>query len=182
MKYNVSMNIGGMGYTTMVVGLVFMVYVYLMQFVDHTLRWIPILVVFLALSKVIFFTVYSFTQINKLITHRHSASSLVWIFGLTIFIMIFSFASDYACLAGFDKSAFIFGSEPSFWRLLFEAFYFSMVTFASIGYGDIVPVTMLAKILVMIEIGQSFLLIVFGLSNINNIRIQPGPVKNHKKL
>ena len=152
-----------------------------MQFVDHTLRWIPILVVFLALSKVAFFTLYSFTQINKSIAHRHSVSSVVWIFGLTIFLMIFSFASDYACLAGFDESAFIFGSEPSFWRQLFEAFYFSMVTFASIGYGDIVPVTMLAKVLVTMEIGQSFLLIVFGLSNLNSIRVLR-QVKDHEKL
>ena len=52
---------------------------------------------------------------------------------------------------------------------LFEFFYFSVVTFAAIGYGDIVPLTYPARILVIMEIAQSFVLIVFGLSNINNI-------------
>ncbi|MBV6643201.1 MAG: two pore domain potassium channel family protein [Cyclobacteriaceae bacterium] len=177
MKSPLRINTYGMGFTSLVVGLVFMLYVYLMQFVDHTSRWIPVLVVFLSLSKVVFFTLYSFGQIKEWIDHNHSVSSLVRIFGLAIFLMIFSFASDYVCLAGFDKSAFIFGKEPSIWIQLYEAFYFSMVTFASIGYGDTVPVTILAKALVMIEITQSFLLIVFGLSNINNIRLQKGPGK-----
>ena len=54
--------------------------------------------------------------------------------------------------------------------MLFDLFYFSLVTFASIGYGDIFPTTTLAKILVMMEVGQSFVLVVFGLSNINNIQ------------
>ncbi len=60
-------------------------------------------------------------------------------------------------------------SATTYAEKLFEYFYLSVVTFASIGYGDLVPVTVPARLLVILEIGQSFVMVVFGLSNINNI-------------
>lgn len=171
--------LNGMIPTIILVGGVVLIYMYLMWYVDHSLLWIQYAVVLFSTLKVCFFTFITFKQIKLAILKCHSLPHLMWIFGLLIFLMIFSFASDYVCLAGFDETAFAFGSELNLWKQLFEAFYFSIVTFASIGYGDIVPVTTLAKILVIMEIGQSFLLIVFGLSNMNNIRIHQDPVKNH---
>ena len=44
-----------------------------------------------------------------------------------------------------------------------------MVAFASIGYGDIALVTTPAKTIVLMEIGQSFVWVIFGLSKIDNI-------------
>ena len=50
--------------------------------------------------------------------------------------------------------------------------YFSITTFATVGYGDIIPVSSIAKILVTLEIFLSFLIIVFALANINKIHIK----------
>lgn len=87
-------------------------------------------------------------------------------------MIIFSYAADFTCLVAANTSSFLgikSFEDLNYFEYLFEAFYFSIVTFAAIGYGDIEPVTTPAKILVIMEIGQSFVLVIFGLSNINNI-------------
>ena len=149
------------------------VYVYLMQFVDHALNWVPYLIVLFALIKTIYFTFFTFRQVNKSIKQCHSFRQLLWVFGLLVLLIIFSYAADFNCMAATNPASFQ-GLETAqslgHLNALFEFFYFSVVTFAAIGYGDIVPLTSPAKILVIMEIGQSFILIVFGLSNINNSR------------
>ena len=154
------------------VALVAVVYIYLMQFVEHDLVWIPYLVVLFALIKTIYFTFFTFKQVNKSIKQCHSFGQLLWIFGLLVVLIIFSYAADFSCIAAANAASFQ-GLKTSgslgYLSVLFEFFYFSVVTFASIGYGDIVPLTTPAKLLVIMEIGQSFVLVVFGLSNVNNI-------------
>lgn len=154
------------------VALVAIVYVYLMQFIDHKISWVPYLVVLFALIKTIYFTFFTFKQVNKSIRQCHSFGQLLWIFGLLVLLIIFSYAADYSCIAAANTGSFQgFNTSDNMGYLsfLFEFFYFSVVTFAAIGYGDIVPLTYPARILVIMEIAQSFVLIVFGLSNINNI-------------
>lgn len=51
----------------------------------------------------------------------------------------------------------------------FDFLYFSVVTFATIGYGDIVPMVAEAKLLVLFEISSSFIMITFVISNISRI-------------
>ena len=154
------------------VALVAVVYIYLMQFVEHDLVWISYLVVLLALIKTIYFTFFTFKQVNKSVKQCHSFGQLLWIFGLLVVLIIFSYAADFSCIAAANADSFQ-GLKTSgnlgYLSVLFEFFYFSVVTFASIGYGDIVPLTTPAKLLVIMEIGQSFVLVVFGLSNVNNI-------------
>lgn len=156
----------------LLVGVIVVVYLYMMQFVDHALSWVPYLVVFFAATKTLYFTFFTFKKLNKSVEECHSFTQLLWIFGTLVFLIIFSFAADYACLSFANASSFkeySLATNSSQFEKLFEYFYFSIVTFASVGYGDIVPITVFSKVLVIIEIGQSFVLIVFGLSNINNI-------------
>ena len=158
--------------TLLLVLLVILIYVYLMRFLDHEQRWVPYFIILLALIKTSYFTFFTFRQVNKSIKECHSYSQLLWVFGLLVFLIIFSYAADFTCLASSNSSSFLGISSldsVNYLEYLFESFYFSVVTFAAIGYGDIVPITVPAKILVILEIGQSFILIVFGLSNINNI-------------
>ncbi|WP_339905789.1 ion channel [uncultured Cyclobacterium sp.] len=157
----------------LLVAIVALVYVYLMQFVDHALSWVPYIVIFLTFIKSGYFTFFTFRQVNKSIKQCHSFGQLLWIFGLLVMLIIFSYAADFTCLVAANPSSFK-GFKPfesfNYFEYLFETFYFSVVTFAAIGYGDIVPITTPAKILVMMEIGQSFVVVVFGFSNLKNIQ------------
>jgi hypothetical protein len=156
--------------TVVLLVLIALVYIYLMQFLDHNLSWIPYLVISLALFKTIYFTFFTFRQVNKSIKQCHSFGQLLWVFGILVLLIIFSFAADFTCLGAAHPGSFK-GTQMAitYAEKLFEYFYFSVVTFASIGYGDLVPVTVPARLLVILEIGQSFVMVVFGLSNINNI-------------
>ncbi|WP_339881002.1 ion channel [uncultured Algoriphagus sp.] len=158
--------------SVVLLAVVTVIYIYLMQFVEHDLVWVPYLVVLFALIKAIYFTFFTFRQVNKSIKQCHSFRQLLWVFGLLVFLIIFSYAADFNCIAATNTASFN-GLKASgslgYLSVLFEFFYFSVVTFAAIGYGDIVPLTTPAKLLVIMEIGQSFVLVVFGLSNINNI-------------
>lgn len=49
--------------------------------------------------------------------------------------------------------------------------YMSTITFSSVGYGDIVPMTIVAKLIVMLEVALRFFVLVFGIANINQIRV-----------
>lgn len=161
-----------MGSPLLLVVLVIVIYASLMRFLNHEQGWVPYFIILLAFIKTSYFTFFTFRQVNKSIKECHSFSQLLWVFGLLVFLIIFSYAADFSCLAAANSSSFLgFSALDSINSLeyLFESFYFSVVTFAAIGYGDIVPNTAPAKILVIMEISQSFILIVFGLSNINNI-------------
>jgi hypothetical protein len=158
--------------TLFLVALSIVFYVYVMGFIDHKAHWVPTIVVILAVLKSVYFTVFTFRQMNRSIKECHSFGQLLGIFGFLVFVIVFSFGADYTCLSVGNPSTFN-GLEGVFnltyIEQLFQYFYFSTVTFASIGYGDIVPVSVSAKIVVIVEIAQSFVTVVFGLSNINNI-------------
>lgn len=151
------------------------VYVYLMQFIDHRINWVPYLVLLLAFFKTLYFTFFTFRQVNKSIHLCQSFRQLLSVFGILIVLIVFSFAADYTCLNAANNSSFRgleTASGSGYLVNLFEFTYYSVVTFVSVGYGDIVPRSTPAKLISMIEIGQSFVMIIFGLSNINNIHIK----------
>jgi len=166
----------------LLVGAVFVLNIYLMRFIDHAQTWLIYLVIFFALAKTAYFTTITLRQVNSSIKQCHSFDKLLWVFGMLILLVILSFAADFNCLSAVDKGS-LKGLETTLdgglFENLFSYFYFSIVTFASVGYGDIVPVSAPAKILVILEICQSFILIVFGLSNINNIHVM---TESHKEM
>jgi len=163
---------GQVRYTLLLLAIVSLVYVYFMQFVDHEITWVSYIIIFLAFLKTSYFTFFTFKQVSRSIEGFQSFKELLWVYGFLILIVVFSYATDFTCLISAYKSSFLIQgiigpADRSHFELFFESLYFSMVTFASIGYGDIVPLSLPAKILVMMEISQSFVMVVFTLSNIN---------------
>ena len=125
-------------------------------------------VVFFSLLKVIYITVFTLKKIEKyLMRERISFYRTILILGPLILLLIVSFAVDYFCLNDCDPNAFIGISTGLTWiQEVFVYIYFSMVTFATIGFGDIVPLSGAAKLVVMLEIMTSFVFVFFILSNI----------------
>lgn len=86
---------------------------------------------------------------------------------LTVFVCfiaylttIYVFAVGFMYLSGFDSSAFSSNSQLS----VLDAFYFSLVTATTVGYGDIYPVSYIAKALVSAEIviALSYVVVMFS--------------------
>ena len=148
-------------------------YVVLMSTIDHSSLPFHIIIVTAALGKTIIITMTTLKRLPKLLKICHSLERLLWVFGLIIIISIFSFATDYACLFQFSHTTFdgVPDYSNSYMYNLYHFFYFSVITFSTVGYGDIVPTSDVARFVVMLEIFLSFFLIVFALANIKKIHI-----------
>ncbi len=130
-----------------------------------------IFVISIAALKVSYILYYTLKRMQK-----HLAQNLSNFYncfptlGLLVILTILSFSLDYLCLFDCNTSAFTgLTQDATFNVRLFEFNYFSLVTFATIGFGDIVPISFGAKILVMLEISTSFVMIVFIISNFHNL-------------
>ncbi len=140
-----------------------------------------VFVLLFAIVKVGYFLLFT---LNRLEQHlRHNAFSFyrcLSSFATIIILLILSFSLDYVCLSDCNVQAFegIEESSSLIYRFL-EFNYFSVVTFATIGFGDIVPVSLGAKLLVMLEITTSFFMVVFILSNFYNLHFYYRD--NHRK-
>ncbi|WP_031428484.1 potassium channel family protein [Flavimarina sp. Hel_I_48] len=135
--------------------------------------WLSWSILVFALVKTYFIVRLSFDQLMKIIGQSHLLSHILVLFGLLISMIIISFAFDFTSLQFFDPQNFKFSYKMGITgiKIFFEHIYFSTITFSSVGYGDVVPISVLAKTLVMLEIGLRFFVLVFGIANINQIRI-----------
>lgn len=148
-------------------------YIILMSIIEHSSFPFPVIILVLALCKTILISVNILKQLSKMIKICHSLERLLWVFGLLIGISILSFATDYTCLYQFEPSTFegIPAYSNAYIYNLYHFIYFSVITFSTVGYGDIAPVSEVARFVVMLEIFLSFFIIVFTLANIKKIHI-----------
>ena len=132
-----------------------------------------IMLLALTLIKIGFIIALSFNQLMKIIGQSHILSHVLVLFGYLIVVIVFSFAIDYTALYFFDPTHFKINNSAGSNGLLvfFDMSYFSLITFSSVGYGDIVPITVTAKIVVVLEVALRFFVLVFGIANVNRIRV-----------
>ena len=135
--------------------------------------FLPILVVWLAFVKTIFIVRLTFLQLSKIIGESHQLTHVLTLFAVLIILITLSFSADYLALYGLNSENFKSATSinGSFLLEFFEFTYFSLITFSSVGFGDIVPLTISGKLLVIMEVLLSFLVLVFGIANINRIHV-----------
>ena len=144
---------------------------YLFSFIDQNLGLL--LVILGALFKIFLIVRLSFKQLVKIIGQSHLLSHILVLFGFLIGLIIVSFALDFTALHYIDAATFrhSIAAHTNMAEVFFEYFYLSTITFSSVGYGDMVPLSMVAKLMVILEIVLRFFVLVFGVANINQIKI-----------
>lgn len=159
-------------FTTGVVALLSLSYVLWVNENSDNL-FMPFLIVGLALAKTIFIVRLTFIQLSKIIGESHQLTHVLTLFAVLIVLIILSFSADYLALYVLNSENFKSATslEGSFFKGFFEFTYFSLITFSSVGFGDIVPLTISGKLLVIMEVFLSFLVLVFGIANINRIHV-----------
>ncbi|WP_299217614.1 potassium channel family protein [uncultured Aquimarina sp.] len=135
--------------------------------------FLPLLIVVLALVKTVFIVRLTFIQLSKIIGESHQLTHVLTLFAVLIVLIILSFSADYQALYVLNSENFksAISLNGSFFMQFFEFMYFSLITFSSVGFGDIVPLTISGKLLVMMEVFLSFFVLVFGIANINRIHV-----------
>ena len=127
-------------------------------------------VVLFSAIKVYYLLAFSIRRLKPCLECCHSFYEILGVYALILGIMVVSFAVDHYCLMTCKPDAFLMTEETGDTILrAFDFLYFSMVTFATIGYGDIVPMVLEAKIIVLFEISSSFIMITFVISNLSRI-------------
>ena len=155
----------------LIIGLLVVYYLLLWQFPHHEYAWIlSKIVVLFSMLKVYYLLAFSIRRLKSCLDCSHSFYEILGIYALILGIMVISFAVDYYCLMSCIPNSFLLPHEVSspFIRV-FDFLYFSTVTFATIGYGDIVPMITEAKLIVLFEILSSFIMITFVISSVGRI-------------
>jgi len=137
---------------------------------------------FIAVVKCAYFIGVSY-QKNLEVSLKNTAYYEFIIFmALNIFVIIVSFATDFFCLLQVDARS-LEGIKPSISiaAKMFECFYFSVLNFSFFGYGDILPSTIPAKIVLMLEASMSFLTVILVLSDFISLKESIADYKKNKK-
>lgn len=107
------------------------------------------------------FWVYIAVHILNFIFRQHKITAEVIYAALAVyFIFGLAWASCYQVLELHNPQSFAIASpETSSQHFIFQMWYFSMVTLTTLGFGDIAPVTMTARVFVVLEaiMGQFYL-------------------------
>lgn len=135
------------------------------------LRFLPFLIVCGALCKVsyLLYTIYK-KILESVCNHLAFHQFLLFILS-NMLLAVVSFAADFWNSYYINPASFE-GIDASFttFEAIFECFYFSSLTFSYFGYGEILPKVISTKLLVMLEVGLSFLNMIFVLADFVSLR------------
>lgn len=120
--------------------------------------WLGLLISILLIQRVIeFFIVYTRNFIfnrGRIFSHFDSSEKrgewLITVFGLNVLQVIFIFAIWYQMISSVDFGAF------SHQLFAIDSLYFSFTTFVTVGYGDIFPISVLARVVTMAQMALTF--------------------------
>jgi Ion channel len=128
---------------------------------EHPHLWAGALVLF-SITKIYLLVSHTFKKLDTLIENDHSFNHMLLLLGAIITITVISFAIDYLCVSEIYPEAFsgIQHDQPLALRFT-NLLYFSIVTFTTVGYGDITPVNLVAKLITVFEMMTAFVVIVF---------------------
>jgi len=131
-----------------------------------SVQTLTIIITVWAFLKSIYFIFENSTQLLIATSEDIAYHKFLFLMTYNIGQMTLSFAIDFFCLYEVDKSSFV-GVMPEFGKIeeAFEFFYFSILNFTFFGYGDLMPATVAAKLIVLLEIIIAFLTIIFILSD-----------------
>ena len=77
-----------------------------------------------------------------------------WRWGLTSVLFVFVYGGLYAVL-DLEETGGLMAQSGGIW----DYYYFSVVTFTTLGYGDIVPITLTEKMLIAVEAVSGYLML-----------------------
>ncbi|MEZ4963251.1 MAG: ion channel [Saprospiraceae bacterium] len=124
-----------------------------------------------ATFKAIFFLRDTIRRIVAFLREKSNYFDFIKFVGVSVMLIVGSFSVDYWCLYRVEATSFTgISPEQALPLQLFQFAYFSICTFVTVGFGDVVPVTVSAKYMVLLEMCLSFISIILIVSNFSNFK------------
>lgn len=144
---------------------------YLEKFEIADLFWEKLILLLISVGKCVYFIEHSFRKIEEASVNDISYNRFIVIILTNILLIVVSFGLDYTCLEQIDPGSFKgLTGEATIWNQTFEFMYFSTLSFTTVAYGDILPLTNSARALTMLEVGVAYLTTIIIISNFVQIK------------
>jgi hypothetical protein len=153
--------------------------IYIEELEIASLLWEKIILLVICLGKSIYFIEHSFRKIEEASLNNISYNKFLLIILTNILLIIISFTADYTCMMTIDPTAFKGINTNSLFDTICDTFYFSIVSFTTVAYGDILPASKAAKALSLCEVIIAYLTTIIIISNFVQIKDSIG--KEEKK-
>lgn len=130
----------------------------------------------LAQATTLLFVVLVIVQLLRTIVRAHVVDTEMLCAGLSVYLMIgLAWALAYQIVAIYDPKAFANGVDPDTHMMLdgFTSAYFSFVTLTTMGYGDILPASNIARMLAMLEAIVGVLFLATMISRLVSLSLTP---------
>ena len=123
------------------------------------------------ITSVLFCSIYIKDAIEHIIKLSEKKSNIFFLL-LEVYQVIHFFALMYAVVLIFNHSGFSGVDTTSAFSIYLDMFYFSTITFTTLGYGDIVPTNPIAKMIVIVEVFLFVIVISLAVVNISKKEIR----------
>lgn len=131
-----------------------------------------LILVSLAVAKSVYFVFHNFRSIGRIVTAEQTFNHFIVLISVNIALIISSFAADYFVLYKIYPTSFRGILAADDLSAAGEMLYFSLVTFTTTGFGDIVPTSNLSRLPVSLEVVVGFISTIFVISNFSNFKEQ----------
>lgn len=133
--------------------------------------WASLLVILGCWVKSVFFGTENMNQLYDAARSDLSHHRFLLLMAINMIQMILSFAFDFHLLYTIDRHSFLgIDSQAPFGVALFDFFYLSTLNFSFFGYSEILPQTVVAKIVNLTEIVLAFVTVIFLLSDFVSLK------------
>jgi hypothetical protein len=136
-----------------------------------TPAWLVALILLTSMLKTVYFMAESLWHLLRASVDNRSYHRYLVLMAANMAQFTLSYAIDFYCLHEVHPDSFN-GVDPAMGSIeeAFEFLFFSVLNFTFFGFGDVTPATMPAKLITLMEIGLSFLTLIFLLSDFSSIK------------
>jgi Na+/H+ antiporter NhaD/arsenite permease-like protein len=130
-----------------------------------------LIVVGLALAKTAFFLFENLQHILLATSQEIPYHRFLALMGVNMAQITLSFALDFWVLESAEQGSFSgFDAASDASRVVFDCVFYSVLNFSFFGFGDIMPQTIAAKVVTLLEVVLAFFTVIFLLSDFISLK------------